>query len=113
MKALAITCVLAVPAVAETVTCDMGGTPVQFKIDRSQFGPAHAQGEPVQRRVTSVNMGNATFPAEPIIIGDTRGFWAEGLGGTEVILVMQADGSAVYANPHAGERIKGWCQVGQ
>ncbi|MEM8538855.1 MAG: hypothetical protein AAGF56_13465 [Pseudomonadota bacterium] len=114
MKWLAVFLALgAAPSAAETIRCDLLGTPVSFTIDRTQFGPAHNAGEPTQRRVTSVQMGDATFPAEPLIIGDTRGFWAEGLGGTEVMLIMQADGNAVYVKPRAGERLVGRCEAGE
>jgi len=112
MKLLALICAtLAGPVSANQISCDLGGTPVTFTIDRSQFAPAQNAGEPAQRRITTVRMGSTNFPAEPFIIGETRGFWAEGLGGTEAMLVVKADGSAVYANPRAGERLTGSCEV--
>ncbi len=58
-------------------------------------------------------MGDATFPAEPIMMGDMRGFWAEGMGGTDVMMVMQGDGTAIFSNQNAGERITGTCEVTQ
>lgn len=99
------------PVLADQITCDMAGTPVALTIDRAQFAPPVDPGEPAQRRVTTVQMGDATFPAEPILIGDLRGFWAEGMGGSEVMLLIQPDGQAVYANPRAGERLEGFCEV--
>ena len=112
MRMQAIICAtLSGPAMAEVVSCDLSGTPVRFEIDVSQFAPAADIQEPPRRRVTTVAMGDATFPAEPILMGDVRGFWAEGMGGSDIMMVMQADGSAVYANPQAGTRITGTCEV--
>ena len=102
---------LAGPAVAEVVTCDLSGTAVRFEIDRAQFAPAVDLAEPPRRRITTVQMGDAQFPAEPIMMGDVRGFWAEGLAGSDVMMVMQADGSAVYADTRAGTRLTGTCEV--
>ena len=112
MKMAAALCAtLAGPALAEVVTCDLSGVPVSFAIDRSQFAPAQDAGDPPRRRVTTVQMDGAQFPAEPIMMGDVRGFWAEGLGGSDAMLVIQGDGSAVYANSRAGERLTGNCTV--
>lgn len=112
MKMHAIICAtLSGPAMAEVVSCDLSGTPLRFAIDRAQFAPAIDQAEPPRRRVTTVQRGDATFPAEPILMGDLRGFWAEGKGGADIMLVIQADGTAVYANPRAGTRITGTCEV--
>ncbi|WP_156788578.1 hypothetical protein [Roseobacter sp. CCS2] len=102
---------MASPMMAEVVSCDLSGVPVRFEIDRTQFAPAINQNEPTQRCATTVQMGNAAFPAEPIIMGDVRGFWAEGMGGSDVMMVMQSDGSAVYADTRAGERLTGTCEV--
>ncbi len=99
------------PALAEVVTCDLSGVPVSFTIDRSQFAPAQDAGDPPRRRVTRVQMGDVQFPAEPILMGDVRGFWAEAMGGTDAMLVIQPDGSAVFANNRAGERLTGTCEV--
>ncbi|WP_159086925.1 hypothetical protein [Loktanella sp. Alg231-35] len=101
------------PAMADVIACDLSGTPVRFEIDRTQFAPALDAQEPARRRVTTVQMGDARFPAEPIMIGNTVGFWAEGLGGTELMMIMQADGSAVFANARAGEHLSGTCEVVQ
>ena len=99
------------PAMAEVVTCDLSGTLVRFEIDRAQFAPALDLAEPPRRRVTTVQMGDAQFPAEPIMMGDVRGFWAESLAGSDVMMVMQADGSAIYTGARAGERLTGTCEV--
>ncbi len=112
MKMQALLCAsLSGPAAAEVVICDLSGIPVQFEIEREQFAPPLDLAEPPRRRITTVQMGDAEFPAEPILMGDVRGFWAEGLAGSEVMMVMQADGSAVYANTRAGERLTGTCEV--
>lgn len=98
---------------AEVVTCDLSGTPVRFAIDHSQFAPAIDNAEPPRRRITTVQMGGASFPAEPLLMGNIRGFWAEGLGGSDIMMVMQADGSAVLSNTRAGQRLTGRCEVTQ
>ncbi|MFT6075655.1 MAG: hypothetical protein ACJAZ1_002585 [Yoonia sp.] len=98
---------------AEVVTCDLSGTPVRFEIDAAQFAPALDLAEPPKRRITTVQMGELQFPAEPIVMGEMRGFWTEGLAGSDVMMVMQADGSAVYADTRAGERLTGTCEVMQ
>ncbi len=112
MKMPALLCAaMAAPAMAEVVSCDLSGLPVRFEIDLSQFAPALDPDEPTRRRVTNVQMGDAQFPAEPIIMGDVRGFWAEGQGGSDMLMVMQGDGAAVYANAGAGDRLTGTCEV--
>ncbi len=112
MKMPALFCAaMAGPAVAEGVSCDLSGGPLQFEIDRTQFAPALDQNEPTQRRMTTVRMGDAQFPAEPILMGDVRGFWAEGMGGSDVMMVMQGDGTAIYTDTRAGERLTGTCEV--
>ena len=112
MKALAfLLAVSGTSALADLITCDMSGTPVLFEIDLAQFSPPLIKGEPPRRQVTTVQMGDAQFPAEPILMGDVRGFWAEGLAGSNVMLVMQADGSAIYTDTRAGERLDGTCEV--
>jgi hypothetical protein len=91
----------------------MAGTSVSFAIDAAQFAPALDANEPPKRRITTVQMGDASFPAEPLVMGDVRGFWAEGMGGSDVMLVMQGDGSAIYADARAGTSITGACTVAQ
>ena len=112
MKRLAFLCAgLGTPAIADVITCDMSGTPVSFEIDHAQFSPPLIKGEPPRRQVTTVQMGDAQFPAEPILMGDVRGFWAEGFAGSNVMLVMQTDGSATYTDTRAGQRLDGMCEV--
>ena len=108
---MVILALLGTPAAADSFVCNMEGTPVSFTIDMRQFGPAYNTGEPIPRRVTRVEMGGAQIPAEPIMIGEALGFWAEGMGGSEMMLLIQPNGSAVYANPRAGERLEGSCEV--
>lgn len=112
MKVPVLLCAtMAGPSLAEVVSCDLSGVPVRFEIDRTQFAPAIDKDEPARRRITTVQIGDAQFPAEPIMMGDVRGFWAEGLAGSDVMMVMQGDGSAVYADSRAGERLTGTCEV--
>jgi len=107
----ALCAAIAGPAMAEVVTCDLSGVPIRFQIDLSQFAPALDPGEPMRRRITTVQMGDTQFPAEPILMGNVRGFWAEGMGGSEIMMVMQGDGSAIYADTAAGRRLTGTCEV--
>ncbi len=114
MKMQVVLCAsLAGPAMAEVVTCDLSGTQLSFAIDHAQFAPAMDSAEPPRRRITTVQMGDARFPAEPLLMGNVRGFWAEGMGGSDIMMVMQADGSAVLSNTRAGQRITGTCEVMQ
>lgn len=101
------------PAMAEVVSCDLSGTPVRFTIDRAQFAPALDPAEPPRRQVTTVTMDGTTFPAEPILMGGVRGFWAAARDGSEKMMVMQSDGSAAYADSATGQRITGTCEVAQ
>ncbi|WP_131801572.1 hypothetical protein [Cognatiyoonia koreensis] len=102
------------PAAAETVSCMMDdGDEVAFMIDRNQFTHPLDPDEPPQRKVTTVRYGAKHFPAEPILMGDIRGFQAEGLGGTTMLFIMQSDGTAILANNHEGLRIGGHCEVMQ
>ena len=100
---------MAGPAMGEVVSCDLSGVPVRFEIDRAQFAPALDPNEPTRRRVTIVQMGDAQFPAEPIVMGDVRGFWAASDDGADVMMVMQGDGSGVYTA--ADQRLSGTCEV--
>ncbi|MCG6902842.1 MAG: hypothetical protein LJE68_09190, partial [Rhodobacter sp.] len=77
----------------------------------NQFAPAHDRAEPPRRKVTMVDLDGATFAAEPMLIGDVRGFWedAEAMGSR--IFTMQADGSAIYTEDPAGLRLTGTCEV--
>jgi len=110
MKLAMVLSTLGAPAVADMITCDLQGTPITFTIDRTQFAQAQAPGDPPRRKVTTVRMGDAQFPAEPILMGDVRGFWAEGQGGSNVMFVVQPDGSAVFTDMRAGQRLTGQCE---
>ena len=104
----------ATPALADSVTCTMeDGTPVSFVIDRSQFVTAVSPEEPIRRKVTNVQMGAARFPAEPFLIGDMRGFHADGLGGAQIMFVVQPDGSAKRSNSRTGATLTGQCQIAE
>ena len=99
---------MAGPALAEVVTCDLSGVAMRFEIDRTQFAPAIHKNEPARVRITTVQMGDEAFPAEPIIMDKVRGFWnAE----TDAMMVMQSDGTAVYVDPSVAERLTGTCEV--
>lgn len=102
---------LAGPAMADTVSCDLAGTAVRFDIDRAQFAPAIDMAEPQRRRITHVKMGQDVFTAEPVMLGDVRGFWTLAPDGSDVMMIMQADGQAVYDNPATGTRLTGTCEV--
>lgn len=103
--------VAAAPAVAEIITCTMGdaGTPLSFEIDHTQFAGALNPNEPPRQQRTVVTFGDKQFPATPFLLGDVRGFEAEGLGGTTPLFVMRSDGEAVYSDARAGLNIIGNC----
>lgn len=90
--------------------CDAEPVALRFDIDRNQFVDAVNPNEPPRRKITQVAMGARQFPAEPFLIGDVRGFWAEGLGGSDSIFVVNADGSAKFSNPQMGETLIGTCE---
>lgn len=108
MSTLALT---AVPAMAEVITCDMADDPLSFTIDPTQFAAPVNVNEPPRQARTIVSYGDKSFPATPFLISDTRGFEAEGLGGTTTIFVMQNNGDAVLSDHRAGLRITGRCTV--
>jgi hypothetical protein len=111
MKMAALLCAtFAGPAMADVVACELSGVPVQFAIDASQFAPAQHPADPPRRQVTTVRMGNAQFVAEPLMIAGTRGFWAE-QDGAEVLLVMQADGTAIYTDARNDAPLTGTCEM--
>lgn len=111
MRACIFLCFIwASPVVADDIRCTMSdGTLVGFSIDRNQFVAPHAQGEPPRRKITQVTYGAMRFVAEPFLIGDIRGFFAEGLGGSRVMFSVAPDGSAISAHPRSGERLTGAC----
>ena len=112
MKMSAVLCAtLSGPAMAEVISCDLSGVAVQFEIDRAQFAPAIDNQEPVRRRVTTVYMADAQFLAEPIMIGDVRGFWAERTDGSDMMFVTHPDGSAFFADSRTGSVTTGTCVV--
>lgn len=115
MMAQAVTTTLALtalPAAAESVRCVMqGDVPLAFDIDRTQFAPALDPKEPPRQQRTTVTYGDKQFPATPFYLGDTRGFEAEGLGGTITLFVMQSDGAALFSDARTGLRNTGTCTV--
>ena len=104
--------IMAGPVVADVVTCEMsdGGT-LEFIIDRNQFVDAIDVNEPPRRKATSVRYGDKQFPAEPILLGEMRGFHADGLGGSTLLFVVQPDGAARLTNQKQGLRRDGFCEV--
>jgi hypothetical protein len=114
MKMPALLCAtMSGAALAKVVTCDLSGTPVRFNIDRAKFAPALDLAEPQKRRITTVRRCDSQLSAEPILMGAVGGFWAEGLAGSDVMMVMHADRSAIYADTHLGERVTGTCELMQ
>jgi len=113
MRALPFSLMMALPPAsvsAQTYLCDLeDGTPVQFVIDRNQFIDAITPEEPIRRKVTSVQLGADRMAAEPFIIGQTRGFHAQGPAGS-LMFVVQPDGRARFANVTTGETRAGLCE---
>jgi hypothetical protein len=99
------------PAIADIVSCDLAGVPVRFAIDTTQFAPALSPNDPPRRQITTVQMGDGAFSAEPLLLGDTRGFWATQDNGAEVLLVMQPDGTAIYTDTRIVTPMTGTCEV--
>ncbi|WP_157058892.1 hypothetical protein [Loktanella sp. 5RATIMAR09] len=102
---------IAGPAVADVISCDLSGVPVRFAIDASQFAPAQHPADPPRRQITTVQMGDTAFAAEPVILGDTQGFWATQADGAEVLFVMQPDGTAIYTDTRNAAPMTGTCEV--
>jgi hypothetical protein len=103
---------VAAPAMAEVISCEMSdGDTLEFTIDHNQFVDAVDPNEPPRRKVTHVSYGARSFPAEPIVIGPTRGFHADGLGGTTMMFIMQPGGAATLTNRELGLRVEGLCEV--
>ena len=99
-------------ALAQDFDCAMAdGMRVTFRIDPAQFVTAVSPEEPIRKKLTVVQMGDATTPAEPFIIGDTRGFHAEGLGGSSIMFTVDPAGAATWANVRSGARLDGQCEV--
>ena len=111
MQAVSALAMSAAPVWAEVVTCDMDGDPLSFAIDRSQFSPPVDTNDPPRQAATVVQFGGERFSATPFLIGDTRGFEAEGLDGATTLFVMQSDGTAVLSDRRAGLRITGTCTI--
>ena len=109
VSADSLSCTLESPCEGRTA-CETEPVSLRFDIDRNQFVDPVDPNEPPRRKITQVEMGARHFPAEPFLIGDVRGFWAEGLGGSDGIFVVNADGSAKYSNPQLGETLLGTCE---
>ena len=113
-KMMGVGCAICIgaPAFAEVISCEMSdGDALEFTIDHNQFVDAIDVDEPPRRKVTYVQYGAKQFPAEPIVLGQTRGFHADGLGGSTMMFVMQNDGSAILTNRQQGLRVEGLCEV--
>ena len=117
--AILLVSVTAMPATADTLVCEVvppcpvypcsDVVSIRFAIDHTQFAPAQDANDPPRRKVTLVEMGTASFPAEALIMGDLRGFWAESDGGGNILFVVHPDGRANYAEQPSGTRMEGTC----
>lgn len=111
MRALALVLV-GFPAQADTVSCVLvDGTGLSFVIDRNQFVTAVSPEEPIRRKATVVRMGADTLHAEPFLIGDMRGFQAEGPSDSHMMFVVHKDGTAQLTRRGDGLAIDGTCEV--
>ena len=104
----ALYALLAAPAMADVVSCDFSGMALEFTLDRTQFAPPVSPDEPPRRQLTIVTADDATFRAEPFIIGTTIGFLEED---GERKLFMASDGDAVYDDPAGDAQLTGRCEV--
>ena len=102
---------LASPAMGESIACDIAGIPVRFEIDMTQFAPPVDPGEPPRRRVTTVSLGSQQFEAEPMVMGELRGFWTDGEDAAQVLMIIQPDGAATLTNAPPGTEKTGRCEV--
>lgn len=109
LAAETLTCTVAPPCPA-TGLCSNDPVIIQFTLNRDEFAPAISADEPPRRKVTTVRMGAAQFPAEAIIMGENRGFWAEGGGGSNVLFIVAGDGTAHYIEDRTGVRMEGSCE---
>ena len=84
---------------------------VNFNIDPNQFVAPIDVNEPPRNKVTVVESAGQLFRAEPIRM-DTgmRGFWAIAQG-SEHLLTIQSDGSAIYSQGSDGHMLTGTCEV--
>ena len=97
---------------AESFECSLDdGAEVRFSIDLSTFSNPVSKDEPMRRQVTLVEMNASEFPADPIVIGDMRGFAAEGFAGATIMFIVEPDGTARLSNTQSGIRIDGFCEV--
>lgn len=106
-----VACAAATPMMADELACVMtDGSDVAFTIDRNQFVDAISAQEPARRKVTTVTAADKTYPAEPFIIANTRGFHATGLGDASIMFFVGPDGRATYTNSRSGEKLLGICE---
>lgn len=111
VQAVAALAIGAIPAMAEVVICDLETGQLEFVTDRNHFVAPLDVNDPPRRAATVVRFGDKQFPATPFLIGETRGFEAEGLGGTNTLFVMQPEGSAVFSDALVGLRVTGLCTI--
>lgn len=104
-----ITCTLSEPCASQS-PCPPD-VDLSFVIDHSQFSAAVHPNDPPRRLVTLVDLGSIRFAAEPMIIGDTRGFWEDGEAMGARIFTLQPDGSGIYNETATGRRLSGPCVV--
>ena len=109
-RAELVECVLSEPCTT-TGVCLRDSIDLHFVIDRNQFADAVNVNDPPRRKVTLVTLGDEEFSAEPMIIGDVRGFWQDTEATGDRIFTMQADGSGVYSESPSGKTLTGSCEV--
>lgn len=99
-------------AQAQVFACTLAdGRAAAFVVDPNLFVTAVSAEEPLRRRLTVVELGSAQFPAEPFRIGPFAGFHAEGMGGSQMMFVVDETGAARLTNARAGVDIAGTCEV--
>ena len=111
------------PAMAERVECRLAApcpdsgicvqdiVPLAFEIDRNQFAAPVDSNEPPRNKVTHVDLGGVRFAAEPMIIGDTLGFWEDAEAMGERMFTLGSDGIGLYTEWPAGVELSGECVV--
>jgi len=105
-----VECSLSEPCPTSGV-CFQEAVDLHFVIDHNQFSDAVDVNDPPRRKVTLVTLGDEQYSAEPMIIGDVRGFWQDTEAMIDRIFTMQADGSGVYSESPSGKTLTGSCEV--
>ena len=105
-----VECRLSAPCPGNGI-CVQDAVPLAFEIDRNQFVAPVDANEPPRNKVTQVDLGGVKFAAEPLIIGETLGFWEDAEAMGERMFTLGPDGQGLYTEWPAGVELSGECVV--